>query len=143
MPSVIQNTLQAPPPPALRQQETPLILHNIPWQTYEGLLADLREQSGIWPTYERGTLEITPLTEDVDILHSLFDKLAVFAHFGVREVWRHHNSSASIDRLSGSSYELQERRATFPVLTSARSGEYLNRKMALSESICLADQELD
>jgi Uma2 family endonuclease len=40
----------------------PILLKNISWQTYESILKDLEEQSGVRLTYDRGLLEImTPL----------------------------------------------------------------------------------
>src|SRR5437868_2462482 len=47
--------------PAAEQR---VILHNVGWQTYEKLLADLASQSSVRLTYDRGTLEImSPLSE--------------------------------------------------------------------------------
>lgn len=54
------STGPAPHEPA----EERVFLHNVQWQTYERLLADLANQSSIRLSYNQGTLEImTPLAE--------------------------------------------------------------------------------
>src|ERR1051326_7561101 len=53
-------------PPA----EQRMILHNVGWETYEKLLADLASQSSVRLTYDRGILEImSPLSEHEIIKH--------------------------------------------------------------------------
>lgn len=54
------STGPAPHEPA----EERVFLHNVQWQTYERLLADLANQSSIRLSYNQGTLEImTPLAD--------------------------------------------------------------------------------
>jgi Uma2 family endonuclease len=52
-----------------------MVLHGISWRTYESLLADHAERSAPRFTYDRGTLEIMPLTasheEDNRVLHDI------------------------------------------------------------------------
>ena len=44
--------------PALEPGESRVVLHNISWESYEGLLADLEDCSAPRLTYDRGELEI-------------------------------------------------------------------------------------
>ena len=52
-----------------------LTLRNITWQTYENLLADLDEQSGIHLTYDQGVLEIMTLTPEHESINRYLSSL--------------------------------------------------------------------
>lgn len=187
--------------------QAPLILRGITWQTYENLLADLDKQSGIRLTYDRGVLEIMPLTPEheslnrylaslvdllvdelemdvhpvgsstfkreeidrgfepdssfyfehaaqmrgkkridltvdpapelvieIDISHGSLDKLSLFAHFGVEEVWRFDGATLHLYRLANGVYEEVERSALFPGLTAASIDEFLTQAQILRRS---------
>src|SRR5438034_9472497 len=50
--------------------EQRVIVHNVSWETYEGLIADFANQSSPRLTYDRGTLEImTPLPDHERVKH--------------------------------------------------------------------------
>ena len=52
-----------------------LTLRNITWQTYENLLADLDEQSGVHLTYDQGVLEIMTLTPEHESINRYLSSL--------------------------------------------------------------------
>ena len=52
-----------------------LTLRSITWQTYENLLADLDEQSGIHLTYDQGVLEIMTLTPEHESINRYLSSL--------------------------------------------------------------------
>src|SRR5207302_7533598 len=55
-----------------RTVEQRTVLHDIRWETYERLLADLADSSAPRLTYDRGTLEImSPLPEHEVLCHNL------------------------------------------------------------------------
>lgn len=81
---------------------SPLILRSITWQTYENLLADLDEQSGMRLTYDRGVLEIMPLTPEHESLNrylaSLVDLLVDTLEMDVHPVGSSTFKREDIDR---------------------------------------------
>lgn len=188
----------------LTVSSSPLVLRGITWQTYENLLADLDEQSGMRLTYDRGVLEIMPLTPEheslnrylaslvdllvdelemdvhpvgsstfkradidrgfepdssfyfahaaqmrgkrridlaldpapelvieIDISHGSLDKLSLFAHFGVAEVWRFDGTAVQLYHLADGAYEEVERSAIFPGLTLANIEDFLQQAQTL------------
>ena len=52
-----------------------LTLRNITWQTYENLLTDLDEQSGVHLTYDQGVLEIMTLTPEHESINRYLSSL--------------------------------------------------------------------
>jgi Uma2 family endonuclease len=52
-----------------------LTLRNITWQTYENLLADLDEQSGVHLTFDQGVLEIMTLTPEHESINRYLSSL--------------------------------------------------------------------
>ncbi len=52
-----------------------MTLRNITWQTYENLLADLDEQSGVHLTYDQGVLEIMTLTPEHESINRYLSSL--------------------------------------------------------------------
>ncbi len=52
-----------------------LTLRSITWQTYENLLADLDEQSGVHLTYDQGVLEIMTLTPEHESINRYLSSL--------------------------------------------------------------------
>jgi len=65
------------------------------------------------------------LALEVDITHSLLDKLSIFAVVGVPEVWRYDGERVRMLALAGDSYVEREQSLAFPVLRSAHLGELL------------------
>lgn len=52
-----------------------MTLRNITWQTYENLLADLDEQSGVHLTFDQGVLEIMTLTPEHESINRYLSSL--------------------------------------------------------------------
>lgn len=75
MQTITEHTPPAGAPPFAEQQAAPLILRGITWQTYESLLADLGEQSGLRLTYDQGTLEIMTLTPEHESINRYLSSL--------------------------------------------------------------------
>lgn len=99
----------------IRGTEQRVLLRNIPWEVYDGLLAAQQDASVPRCTYDRGLLEImSPSAEhehakavrgkakldltidpppdlvvEIDITASSLDKPSIFARFGIHEVWRY------------------------------------------------------
>jgi Uma2 family endonuclease len=186
---------------------SPLLLRGITWQTYENLLADLDEQSGMRLTYDRGVLEIMTLTPEheslnrylaslvdllvdelemdvhpvgsstfkredrergfepdssfyfqhaaqmrgkkridlavdpapelvieIDISHGSLDKLSLFAHFGVEEVWRFDGATVYLYRLGDGAYAEAKSSSIFPGLTAVDISEFLTQAQVLKRS---------
>jgi Uma2 family endonuclease len=74
----------------------------------------------------RGLRRIVPRVDpppeivfEVDITSSSIDKLALYAQFGVPEVWRHDGNTASILVLTGEAYEQTDRSVAVPGLDGA------------------------
>jgi Uma2 family endonuclease len=53
----VATTVQSPP-------EQRVLLHNVSWETYERLLADLADSAAPRLTFDRGTLEIMSPTAE-------------------------------------------------------------------------------
>src|SRR5262249_7444258 len=63
-------------PPA----EQRVILHNISWETYSKLLAEIRQQRALRLFYEKGTLEImSPLSEHEILTHIIEQLIDIVA----------------------------------------------------------------
>ncbi|MGQ0573345.1 MAG: Uma2 family endonuclease [Pseudonocardia sp.] len=71
---------------------------------------------------ERVDTDVHPAPEivfEVDITRSSIDKLALYAQFGVAEVWRHGGRKAAILILDGSAYRRTDRSVALPGLDAA------------------------
>jgi Uma2 family endonuclease len=64
------STVQAP-------TEQRLVLHGVPWATYERLLRAFADRPGVRLTFDRGTLEIMTLSYEHERLVHLLDRLVV------------------------------------------------------------------
>ncbi len=74
----------------------------------------------------RGLRRIVPRVDpppeivfEIDITSSSINKLALYAQFGVPEVWRHDGTTASILVLTGKDYEQTDRSGAVPGLDAA------------------------
>ncbi len=86
---------------------------------------------------KRIDLTIDPAPEliiEIDISHGSLDKLALFANFGVEEVWRFDGAIVHLYHLIDGEYETVERSSVFPGLTAATIGEFLMQAQTLKRS---------
>lgn len=74
----------------------------------------------------RGLRRIVPRVDpapevvfEVDITSSSIDKTALYAQFGVAEVWRHDGTAATIHVLTGGGYQQTDRSVAVPGLDAA------------------------
>jgi Uma2 family endonuclease len=71
------------------------------------------------------------LVIEIDITSSSLDKLAIFAHVGVPEVWRYDGSRGRILRLEGSAYVEHEESAVLPGVTGTVMARFLDDNRTL------------
>lgn len=86
---------------------------------------------------KRIDLTVDPAPElviEIDISHGSLDKLALFAHFGVEEVWRFDGTTVQLYRLINSTYQEVERSSIFPNLTAIHIAEFLVQAQVLRRS---------
>ncbi len=69
---------------------------------------------------------------EVDITRSSIDKLALYAQFGVAEVWRHDGTAAAIFVLTGGDYRRTDRSLAVPGLDAAALTQLLSDGLVTS-----------
>jgi Uma2 family endonuclease len=204
MTTLVTDSTGRPAPPGAAHGSV-LVMRGITWRTYENLLADLGEQSGLRLTYDRGELEIMTLTPEheslnrylsslidllvdesgldvhpvgsstfrredldrgfepdssfyfaeaslmrgkkridlsadpapelvieIDISHGSLDKLAIFARFGVSEVWRYDGAKMHLYRLVGTAFEERGESVIFPPLTGPMIEDFLRHSQTMT-----------
>lgn len=86
---------------------------------------------------KRIDLGVDPAPEliiEIDISHGSLDKLALFAHFGVKEVWRFDGTTVHLYHLADGVYQEVERSSIFSRLTATNMGEFLMQAQTLKRS---------
>lgn len=72
------------------------------------------------------------LVVEIDITSSSINKQALFAQFGVPEVWRHDGRQLEILQLRGETYAKAETSSVFPVVTSQLLTDFIAQSLTLS-----------
>jgi len=70
----------------------------------------------------------------IEITNPSISKLALFAEFGVPEVWRYDGSRLEISQLRGSRYEASEESAAFPGVSATALTQLLQQGKALGRT---------
>lgn len=72
------------------------------------------------------------LVVEIDVTSSSIDKLALFAEFGVPEVWLYKNGQFEILQLSSGLYHRVETSSMLPFITSQRLTDFIAESLTLS-----------
>jgi Uma2 family endonuclease len=86
---------------------------------------------------ERITLGLDPTPElvvEIDVTHGSASKLAIYARFGVPEVWLYAQNRMRILALSGQEYSEAACSRYFPALASDQLTEFMNRSQLDGQS---------
>ncbi len=86
---------------------------------------------------KRIDLAVDPAPElviEIDISHGSLDKLSLFAHFGVEEVWRFDGTIMHLYHLAEGAYDEVDRSSIFPGLTAEHIEEFLQQAQVLKRS---------
>jgi Uma2 family endonuclease len=95
-----------------------LIVPDVAWEDYEGLLTELNDSSRVRVSYDQGRLEIvSPLSKHEKN----------YAGLGVPEVWRYDEKRLQIHHLTNQGYVEAPASRAFPFLTGEALTEFLER----------------
>lgn len=67
------------------------------------------------------------LVIEIDITSGSMNKLPIYAHIGVPEVWRHDTSKLVIYKLSGQNYTESSNSLAFPYIASTAATDFIHR----------------